>query len=193
MGKFVQLKDAKTGEPIYPISALPSEFTDEELDEICDFEEGMNEDDVIPKATKDLLGCVVVGDGLDVDANGVLSNAQGRALLWQNASPTNDFIGQTLDDELADTPSNYDEIEIEYRPYKGNSQTKRESCSVGSGMVFETVMSNAGFAAGANVLAGFRLVSTTTTSITFNDGYIYTAKDNRMGIPVRIYGIKGVS
>jgi hypothetical protein len=51
-----------------------SDLTDDDIREVCDFEEGMNEENVIPKASADLLGCVRVGDGLNVDESGVLSN-----------------------------------------------------------------------------------------------------------------------
>ena len=51
-----------------------SPLTDEELDAICDFD-GEIESDVIPVATKATLGCVVAGDGVDIDENGVISMA----------------------------------------------------------------------------------------------------------------------
>jgi hypothetical protein len=50
-----------------------SDLTEDDIREVCDFEEGMNEENVIPKASADLLGCVKVGDGLNVDESGVLS------------------------------------------------------------------------------------------------------------------------
>ena len=47
-------------------------LTDEEIDAICDFD-GVAESGTIPVATKAALGCVVAGDGLDIDEDGVLS------------------------------------------------------------------------------------------------------------------------
>lgn len=50
-------------------------LTDEEIDAICDFD-GEIESDVIPVASKATLGCVVAGDGVNIDENGVISVAE---------------------------------------------------------------------------------------------------------------------
>ena len=47
-------------------------LTDQEIEAICEFDEGMTEDNIIPKATRHAFGCVKVGNGLAIDANGRL-------------------------------------------------------------------------------------------------------------------------
>ena len=71
MARYIQLKDTNTGENVYPIT-VDVPLTDEEIEAICDFE-GDPEGDFLPVATKDVLGCVAVGDGLEVDENGKVS------------------------------------------------------------------------------------------------------------------------
>lgn len=47
------------------------DLTEEEIAELCEFDG--NPDNIIPIASKASMGCVVAGDGLDIDDNGVLS------------------------------------------------------------------------------------------------------------------------
>lgn len=47
------------------------DLTEEEIAELCEFDG--NPDNIIPVASKASMGCVVAGDGLDIDDNGVLS------------------------------------------------------------------------------------------------------------------------
>lgn len=192
MAKFVQLKDTKTGEAIYPITALPNEFTNEDIEAICDFEEGMDEDDVIPKATKDLLGCVVVGDGLDVDENGVLSNGWKMELLWQNASPTSAFSPQTISLEL----SEYYGVIV--TSYVTNSIKLREVAfseitpGVANGFLLSSVYGTNG-----KIYGLYRVLYVTTEGVQVSNAYETTpsadANTTSAQIPYQIYGIKGVS
>ena len=62
-----------------------SDLTDDDIREVCDFEDGMDEERVVPKATADTLGCVKVGDGLNVD-DGVLSNGAADYIVERGTS-----------------------------------------------------------------------------------------------------------
>ena len=189
MGKFVQLTDAKTGEPIYPITGSYSELSEEDIETICDFEEGMSEEDVIPKATKNSLGCVVVGDGLEVD-NGVLSNGWKMELLWQNASPTSTMVNGTK------IPLSSNDYDVLIWLFHGQIDVSIESvsmCRKGKSVVGLT----------AAYTDTYRINNrwidyvndneyVCGNAMTFAVG-ISHAVNNVVCIPVACYGIKGVS
>lgn len=109
-------------------------------------------------------------------------------LLWENASPTTAFAAQTISLDLND----YDEIRIDYRPFYDKTNLKSETCKIGGSAILDLVMSNMGYVNASTVFVGFRGLSATTTSVTFNGGYNYSATDDRCCIPLAIYGIKGV-
>ena len=164
-------------------------LTDEEIESICEFDEGMTEDNVIPKASTSLLGCVIVGDGLEVDTNGVLSSpAISMELLWENASPTSDFAAQTISLDL----SEYDEVEIEYICHGSTSHKKRVKGKIGEAVIGDMVMSNVGYTAGSTVYAGFRAMQINSNGIAFQAACSYVATANNLVKPIKIYGIKGV-
>lgn len=82
---YVQLRDAITGEPIYPVSGASmgggsdvefSPIADSDIEEICTWDQDDDEEsvgDVIPIASEVAIGCISVGDGLTVEADGKLS------------------------------------------------------------------------------------------------------------------------
>lgn len=112
--------------------------------------------------------------------------------LWQNASPTSDFAGQTLSLNL----SEYDYVEIVFKSYKTISGEYISKFKVGSQGNLYT-LTNIGVASAASY-ATYRSVTTNQSGITFGaGGFKYTSNntwnlDNGYAIPVRIYGIKGV-
>lgn len=80
--RYVQLKDPKTGENIYPITAYPDDNVDftpvtkEEIREICTFDDEGNGGGSIPTATDTVLGCIRIGEGLSIDEGGTVSVVQ---------------------------------------------------------------------------------------------------------------------
>jgi hypothetical protein len=112
-----------------------------------------------------------------------------KKLVWTNPSPSANLDTQNIPLDL----SEYDEVEVEYRPFNNYSQTKRASFKIGTGAVLDMVMSNSGLTEGSTVFAGFRLVSATTSTVKIDTGYSYVDPDNRLCVPVKIYGIKEVS
>lgn len=121
-------------------------------------------------------------EGLDI------TGAEAKEQKWSNSSPSSTYGANTVSVDL----SEYDEIEIEYRPFNGYSQTKRVRCKVGAGAVMDMVMSNAGLTEGSTVFAGFRLVSATKSAVVFDTAYSYVDPDTRLCIPTAIYGIRKV-
>lgn len=179
-GRFVKGSPAKV-----------EDMTAEELIDATDFEEGMNEDNVIPKATKDLLGCVIVGDGLEVDESGVLSNGWEMDLLWTNASPTSAFAAQTINLDL----SEYDLIEIHF------NMDASASTTIGEVTDKRIPVGKKAFCFGINGTAiCSRNVTVSANSIVIEEGKAYGTYANATAyttnthlIPTIIYGIKGVS
>lgn len=174
------------------LATMLVDFTEEQLEEICDFEEGMNEDDVIPKATKDLLGCVVVGDGLDVDANGILSNAKGMDLLWQNASPTSAFARQQLIIDM----DGYDFLIVELKYAKTTDETV--ICFGKPAVQF--LLTATAWASYANIGYSSRLMVPIDGGFQVESAYVHNMASTSSGtqnndylIPYKIFGIKGVS
>lgn len=176
MARYIQLKDTNTGENVYPITAdIP--LTEAEIEAICDFE-GDPEGDFLPVATKDVLGCVAIGSGIDVDENGkITTSGVQMELLWENASPTAAFAAQTIALDL----SEYDMLFAK--------------CSDGSDIVI-TRYHEGYYYRNAGLHGYARTMILSDTCITISDGRRITSgsttwvDDNTGLVPYRIYGIR---
>lgn len=76
VGQFLAIKTIDEDGHISELESIEAsvditELTDEEIAEICDFDGDASS--IIPIATPASIGCVSVGDGLDIDDNGLLS------------------------------------------------------------------------------------------------------------------------
>ena len=123
----------------------------------------------------------VVLDADDVDA-------MHWDLLWENASPTSEFAGQTIELNL----TNYDAIYCDFVATSGNI-IQSVIMKKGEGAYSRYVSSN-----GSNVRWYHRQTIVDIAGITFNDGVYFTqgtsgnTSINTYLIPYHIYGIKGL-
>lgn len=108
-------------------------------------------------------------------------------LLWENASPTDAFVEQTI--KLDWTP--YDRILVDY----SNGGSSAAPAELGMVQSVMAILWNGTI----TVCGGFRKNSVVSTGIKFENAQslgltaaAYNAADNKFLIPVRIYGIKGV-
>ena len=171
-----------------------SDLTDDDIREVCAFEEGMDEERVIPKASADLLGCVRVGDGLNVDENGVLSNnSLQKKLLWTNPKSNAAFAPQTIDLDL----SEYDEIEVVFAHYYSSNSVNTRTIRVGYSA---DLIATCGITSTtATMFFTHRTCTVRLTDVTFGVGGFKYAnsssynQNNEYSIPYRIYGIREVS
>ena len=109
-------------------------------------------------------------------------------LLWENASPTSSFAAQTVSIDLSD----YDEIEVEHERYVPYGGVSFEKARVGTQGILKYIeLSEA-----ASYLFVRRFV-VDTKSIKFEEAILSSCGagviDNWRVVPLRIYGIKGVS
>jgi hypothetical protein len=208
MSKYVQLRDSKTGEPIFPVTGNTdiTPITDEEINIICDFDDNP-EESTIPIATDTVLGCIKIGDGFSVDASGKIdSKGIQKELLWENASPASEMGSfdslQIIKDGESINLLNYDEFEIDYRPYHtyGETKTAKIKSEIASKVVLDAVMNNHGM---INTTGTSTWVALRTIKIENEEGFLVSegvrqiqsqtnAIDSRLNILIRIYGIKGV-
>lgn len=193
MAKHVQLRDSKTGEPIYPITigSDVAPITDEEIKAICDFDDvaGGN---VIPVATSAALGCVKVGNGIDINEDGVITTSGVQMeLLWENAKPDETFPAQTVEIDL----SQYDFVGIVYHDYLNSGTDKLTAIKVGqntSCQYFRHVQ-----AATEAPYIFERTCDTKANGIVFGNTYMKItgtstlySDQNAALIPTKIYGIR---
>lgn len=111
--------------------------------------------------------------------------------LWENASPSSQFAPQTISLDL----SGYNLIVIEYK--RGYNLERTLFCihnAIGNGVATDPQTNT-----DSQLLLTSRLLTASTTGITFNAanrqyaGETKRTDNNGYLIPVRIYGIKGVS
>lgn len=176
------------------------QFTEADIDEICsDVEDDSS--GVIPVADQTNLGCIMVGDGLEISDAGVLSSpAISKDLLWENASPLSGFAGQTINLDLSD----YDDVLVLFT-------YNAEVMTVGGDRI-TTPKNKIGilrfFANGGGTVeteysymfACFRKFYSTDTGVVFENAYWWNGtmtgtptQSTTHCIPYRIYGIKGVN
>lgn len=105
-------------------------------------------------------------------------------LLWKNASPASMFVGQTVSISL----SKYRWIIVEYRFSVDNAGHRTMIIPVGTGEYFALEV-----VAPSNNRVGSRAVTVTNTSVKFNDTTYNMSENNDYVIPVRVYGLRGVS
>lgn len=106
--------------------------------------------------------------------------------LWKNASPTSVFNGQTVPLSLSD----YDYVDITYRAQNDKASEFTTRIPVGG----------SADGGGMGSVSVYRPTSVATNGITFGQGRCYSsynsssvAQSGNYGIPVAIYGIKGVN
>lgn len=108
-------------------------------------------------------------------------------LLWENASPTNDFASGDI--TVSENPLNYKYIVVKFKTYKTNNEVKIQKF----GSVAGTTAFNGTFYTSAklwNVARNFTISNSTTISI---DTGVYqeegvTGTSNAVAIPIAIYG-----
>lgn len=110
-----------------------------------------------------------------------LLQADRRALLWTNPSPTSDFAAQTLALDI----STYDAVEISFKDSKNNSPGVVVKCMKGGNAL---AIQNSGVDNGARWR--YFLPKADGTGITFSTGYNGSTSNNAYGIPYQIWGIK---
>lgn len=109
-------------------------------------------------------------------------------LLWENASPGGSFGVQTVSIDL----SGYDLVLIVYRMYSNRHFSV--ICDIG----VTGEMRNYIYLTGTYLFAAYRNFTVSDTGVEFASGYIdrpqykETVADNGVGVPRKIYGIKGV-
>lgn len=176
-----------------------SDLTDDDIREVCDFEDGMDENAVVPKATADMLGCVKVGDGLNVD-DGVLSNGGiQKKLLWTNASPSSAFATQTISLDFSKYDPIRDQVEVEWRGLKSANHygfTRFAIGSYGQINIFTHVDSTADttnppYIFNRNVVVGVGQIDFSGCVLRLSNSSTYATLQNDYIIPIRIYIVKG--
>lgn len=177
-------------------------LSDKQVEDMCGFDDTF-EGDVIPVATPYVLGCVSVGEGINVDEKGVIStdttNFEGvisKTLLWENPNPGVAFEAQTVAVDLDE----YEEFAVDFI-----NNIDKDGEDIGSGRVVSASCKREEYAA-ASALAmngftmRFRKFSATYANggVRFGGGAYHNsgatggANDKNM-VPIRIYGIKDVS
>lgn len=144
----------------------------------------------------------IVGGNLTLDSSAVAPREKtpeeilaelggiSEKVLFDNASPTSSFPKQTLDDELADIPGNYDEVEITMATYD------LSGASNGTGYKIKVGESARLLIFGKHI--HYRDVTVNATNIVFDTPYIAWNMDGKfvandvVNAPARIKGIKGV-
>lgn len=128
-------------------------------------------------------------ESLDVTVEGIVNNAIANAghmemeLLWENASPTSEFVGQDITLDL----EGYDKVAIRCRESTSSNATFEVSGKVGDAIRWTHVSNN----------RQTRLFWTSANKVTASKGNkaaynAQLAEDNTVAIPIEIYGIKGV-
>ena len=115
-----------------------------------------------------------------------LQNKVAIDLLWENASPDSSFVGGTV--EISNI-ANYDGGVVEFKDNGGGEKANATS------FVFSKNFSVV--AVGFNVYARIRAITITSSGVSFGTAFKYpnnveTQDDSRL-VPVKIYGIKGVT
>lgn len=143
-----------------------------------------------------------------VDINSVVTSVNGQTgavsidperigamsewdLLWENASPTSSFAGQTI---LTSGLSAYDMVAIQII-YSGSftHTTTAFSPINGESLDISVVSSD-----NQRIACGYRIATVAITGIVFSDGAFIGSSSNRTtnnsyGIPQRVWGLKGVN
>lgn len=116
------------------------------------------------------------GGGTSVSVDDVVT----ETLLWENASPTNEFNQQTISIPLGE----YDMYKILYAPSTAYSTREMSmDARVGNGCVL------VGMWADSDTIF-HRSVASSTTGVTFYAAYANKAQSNSCCIPLAVYGIK---
>ena len=124
----------------------------------------------------------------------VTPNIETKTLLWENPAPTSDFAAQTVALDLSD----YDACRVLYIGINTEgAYLKSVDVPVGKNGRMDLIMGNAGYqgTTGTTFFAGGRNFIVNTSGIEFKAGYRYasTTADNRVCIPVEIYGLKTIT
>lgn len=129
---------------------------------------------------------------LDADDVGAMSK---WVLLWTNASPTSSFASQTVQLDL----SGYDFYAIEFLRDTNSDSAYVPMCIIKTGVLNDTTYKNAVLTTNGSVMV-IRDFCQTSTGILFmhcNKSNSYNGwnlvQDNALAIPMRIWGIKGVT
>lgn len=126
--------------------------------------------------------------GEEIEARlGILDDTPiSMELLWENASPTSDFVRQTITIDFKD----YTHYMVDFSVTGSNSYN---NAAVPSQIVPIGRLSLGAYAWGdVNKMGHRRVLSSTSNAIEFGPGY-YNGEENAQAvIPYRVYGIKGV-
>lgn len=136
--------------------------------------EGEYTADNMPKAQPKGYGVEVV------NCNG---GATSMELLWENASPSSEFVAQTIQLDVY----RYSFVMVIFQHSSGNTL----KASVVAPVNNKIMLSMANSDTKNNTIA--REAEVTYESVYFNNGYAANVKENYVVIPIAIYGIKGVS
>ena len=107
------------------------------------------------------------------------------SLLWTNPSPTSSFAAQTV---LVDT-TEYDMAVVFCRTFA----TTDSNTSVMSSFVLKDVKCAIQIQSPASSNAGIRRVTMTNTGFEFMQGSYNGSTNNNNGVPLYIYGVKGIT
>ena len=167
MSKYVQLRDSKTGEPVYPITA---------------------------RDTSEVIGVENGGTGA-VNAEEALSNLGGVSIeeLWVNPSGSSSFTTQTV--PIVKNMEEYDFIAVRASIDAGSALVKTFICKRGDALVMDFARGTS--ASDKFYIRYRDMHYIDKNTLKFNSGYIVSPLvaekvDEVRVIPLRIYGIKGV-
>ena len=128
--------------------------------------------------------------GIKIETTPVIGGMT-KKLLWENASPSSEFAAQNISLDL----NEYDAVEVEYSMITTSNYHKTVEVALKHGATIP-IMGEFVFGTGGKIAAFYRTGQVSDTGFNFSNGYQSTpstdVQDQKCGIPVRIYGIKGV-
>ena len=127
----------------------------------------------------DTVGCILRGAVLDFGQ--YVPESLSMKLIWQNASPSNSFPGQTV----ANNNAGFDAYMVEFRSHSRTDIRQNQMVSRGYTNVLNGVIAGETFFTK-------RWILFTDTTFKVDGGYSGPDLNNNMSVPLRIYGIKGV-
>ncbi len=120
--------------------------------------------------------------GTDYDVEWILPLSM--KLLWTNPDPTSSFAAQTLQIDL----SNYSAVEVIYRHFGDVGET-----GYGAMLCIKGLTSGILVISYSNNRNGVRMASPTDAGVTFSTCLYNNAVNNNYGVPLYIFGIKGIT
>lgn len=133
----------------------------------------------LKKATANQLGGIKVGAGLNITNEGVLSTTSPLELLWENSSPSSEFLPQTISLNL----QSYSIVIVMFR-LSTSTTYRTNSLSVTFGYDIQAISRH-----NADIYS--RLYTPKASEIVFYNGLDNSGSiDNNRMVPFRIYGMK---